>query len=74
LKGEVMRALDQVAGKAVVTCLSAWSNERWRAFGVEQFPDIEGVQRHEQILDVAWARYFESQSTLGTEFMTPQAP
>lgn len=69
LMGEVTRALDQTAGKRMVTCLSAWSNERWQAFGVEQFPDIEAVQRHEQILmDLAWARYFESQSTLGTEF------
>jgi hypothetical protein len=72
--GDVVRALDQAAGKPVVACLSAWSNEHWQAFGVEQFPDIEAVQRHGQILmDLAWARYFESQSTLGTEFMGPRA-
>jgi hypothetical protein len=74
LMGEVMRALDQVAGKPVLTCLSGWSNERWQGFGVEQFPDVEAVQRHEQILmDLTWARYWESQSLLGTEFIAPQA-
>jgi len=41
---------------------------------VEQFPDVEAVQRHEQILmDLAWARYWESQSILGTELIVPQA-
>ena len=74
LMGEVVRALEHSAGKPVVTCLSAWSNERWTGFGVEQFPDVEAVQRHEQMLmDLEWARYFESQTTLGTEFVVPQA-
>jgi len=31
------------------------------------------IPRHEQILmDLAWARYFASQSTLGTEVIAPQ--
>jgi hypothetical protein len=74
LMGEVVRALEPVGGKELVACLSAWSNERWAAFGVEEFPDIDAVQRHEQtLLELTWARYFESQSTLGTEFPLPQA-
>ena len=54
-------------------CSAAWSNERWPFFGVEEFPDLEAVQRHEQILtDLNWARYIESRTTLGTELILPQ--
>ena len=68
----VPEALDTVGGKALVTCSAAWSNERWPFFGVEEFPDLDAVQRHEQILtDLTWARYIESRTTLGTEFIVP---
>ena len=54
-------------------CSAAWSNERWPFFGVEEFPDLEAVQRHEQILtDLNWARYIESRTTLGTELILPR--
>jgi hypothetical protein len=42
-------------------------------FGVEEFPDLETEQRHEQILtDLNWSRYIESRTTLGTELVLPQ--
>jgi hypothetical protein len=64
----VMEALNTVGGKELVICSAAWSNERWPFFGVEEFPDLDAVQRHEQILiDLNWGRYIESRSTLGTE-------
>ena len=72
LLGKVMEALDTVGGKELVICDAAWSNERWPIFGVEEFPDIEAVQRHEQLLtDLNWLRYVESRTTLGTEFSMP---
>ena len=72
LLGQVMEALDTAGGKELVICDAAWSNERWPVFGVEEFPDIEAVQRHEQILtDLNWLRYMESRTTLGTEFTVP---
>ena len=59
--------------KELVMCSAAWSNERWPFFGVEEFPDLEAVQRHEQILtDLNWARYIDSRTTLGTELILPQ--
>jgi hypothetical protein len=59
--------LEHSWGKELVICSAAWSNERWPFFGVEEFPDVEAVQRHEQILtDLNWARYIESRTTLGT--------
>ena len=72
LMGQVLEALDTAGGKELVICDAAWSNERWPVFGVEEFPDIEAVQRHEQLLtDLNWARYIESRTTLGTEFSMP---
>ena len=68
----VAEALKTAGGKELVICDAAWSNERWPVFGVEEFPDLEAVQRHEQILtDLTWARYIESRTTLGTEFIVP---
>jgi hypothetical protein len=70
--GLVSEALNTAGGKAVVICDAAWSNERWPFFGVEEFPDLEAVQRHDQILtDLNWGRYIESRSTLGTELILP---
>ena len=72
LLGLVMEALDTVGAKELVICDAAWSNERWPVFGVEEFPDLEAVQRHQQILtDLNWLRYMESRTTLGTEFIAP---
>ena len=72
LLGQVMEALNTAGGKELVICSAAWSNERWPFFGVEEFPDVEAVQRHEQILtDLNWARYMESRTTLGTELALP---
>ena len=68
----VMEALTTAGGKELVLCSAAWSNERWPFFGLEEFPDLEAVQRHEQILtDLNWARYIESRTTLGTELILP---
>ncbi len=64
----VVEALSSAGGRELVVCSAAWSNERWPYFGVEEFPHLEAVQRHEQALgDLGWPRYMESRSTLGTE-------
>jgi hypothetical protein len=72
LLSQVMDALKTVGGRELVICDAAWSNERWPIFGVEEFPDLEAVQRHEQMLtDLNWLRYIESRTTLGTELQMP---
>ena len=72
LLGQVMEALNSTGGRELVVCDAAWSNERWPVFGVEEYPDLEAVQRHEQLLtDLNWARYMDSRTTLGTELMVP---
>jgi hypothetical protein len=62
-------ALEKVGGKAVLYCDSRWSSERWQWFGVEEFPDIEAVQKLSKIHDeLNWPRYIDSFSVLGTEY------
>ena len=70
LLGLGQQALDTAGGKKLVICSAAWSNERWPFFGVEEFPDMEAVQRHTQLLsEFNWARYMDSRTTLGSQFV-----
>jgi hypothetical protein len=73
LLGQVIEALGTAGGKELVACSAAWSNERWPLFGLEEFPDMEAVRRHTQLLlDLNWARYMESRTTLGTQLTLPE--
>ena len=66
---KVDEALSQVGGKRIVMCNSGWSSEQWPFFGVEEFPDIEALQRHSHLLnELNWGRYVDSMTLLGTEF------
>jgi hypothetical protein len=68
LRVKVQDALKQVGGKQILQCHSAWSTEEWTHFGVEEFPNIEAVQKHTQLLhELNWPRYVESVSVLGTK-------
>jgi len=69
LFAKVDEALKKVGGKRIVVCKSGWSSEQWPFFGVEEFPDIEAVQKHSELLDeLNWFRYIESTTVLGTEW------
>ena len=60
----------QFGVKLVVLCDSAWSNERWTAFGVEEFPDMATVQKHNAALaKVDRFCYIECETMLGTAVM-----
>jgi hypothetical protein len=75
LLSEVTQALETAGGKELVLCNSAWSNERWPFFGLEEFPDLDAVERHAQLLlDLNWARYMESRTTIGTQLVLPEPP
>jgi hypothetical protein len=61
-------ALAQVGGKVIVLCNSRWASEQWPFWGVEQYPNIEAVQKHTELLNAFnWFRYMESMTVLGTE-------
>ena len=62
-------ALKQVGGKTIIMCTPMWSAEQWALFGVEEFPDIEAVQKHTEFLfAMQWLRYMEGVSMLGTQW------
>ena len=66
-KAKVRAALRKVGGKEIIMCFSGWNSEQWLGWGVEQFPDIEAVQRHHSLLvGLNWFRFFDSNSHLGT--------
>lgn len=68
LLGKVAATLEKVGGKTVVTCNSAWASEQWPFWGVEQYPDLDALQKHTQLLnELNWFRYAESMTVLGTE-------
>lgn len=68
LMSKISEALESVGGKSIVTCSSVWSSEQYILFGVAEYPDIEAVQKHSEILwNMNWFRYVESTSTLGTK-------
>ena len=58
--------LNKVGGKRIILCSSSWSSERWWAFGVEEFPNIEAVQKLSLALyELNVWKYFENDSFLG---------
>ena len=67
LLGRIEEALEQVGGRSVLVCFSAWSNEQVEYWGVEEYPDLAAVQSLAQIHEeIGWYRYVESTSILGT--------
>ncbi len=64
---KVKESLENVGGKLLLTCTSLWSSEQWEVFGVEEYPDIEAVQKHtETTSGMNHFRYLESMTVLGT--------
>ena len=67
LLAKVEEAFKQAGGKTLVICDSSWSSDEWRVSGVEEYPDIEAVQRFTAGLnEINWFYYVESTSVLGT--------
>jgi hypothetical protein len=69
LMAKIGQALEKVGGKSVLMCDSRWSSEQWMGFGVEEFPDVEAVQKLTEIHnELNWHRYIDGMSVLGTEW------
>jgi hypothetical protein len=59
----------QVGVKQIAFCNCMWNDERWSAFGVEEFADLEAVQKFAAgLMEIDWLRYLESETMLGTAF------
>lgn len=69
LLAKVDEAREKVGGKMIIFCNSGWCSDQWPSWGVEQFPDLEAVQKHTSLLnELNWFQYGESVSLLGTEW------
>jgi len=68
LLGNVMAAMEKYGGKSVLHCDSSWSSEQWPSFGIEEWPDLDALQKYTQALRALnWSRYFETMTVLGTK-------
>ena len=69
LLGKVNGALEQSGGKPIITCSSGWATEQWSFWGVEEYPDFEALQKHDELLSALnWFRFVDSTTTLGVRF------
>ena len=60
--------LAAVGGKRISWCDASWSNGEWQFFAVEQFPDMEAVQKHRELQNsIHLSRYTHQMFLLGTE-------
>src|SRR5688500_6358241 len=68
LLNKVGETLEKVAGKSTITCDSSWASEQTSFWGVKQYPDLDALQKHAQLLnELNWFQYVESMTVLGTE-------
>jgi hypothetical protein len=58
---------NQLGIKNLVTSFSSWSDERWDAWGVHEYPDMDAVLQHNAgMQSIQLFRYLESETMLGT--------
>ena len=63
--------LAKLGAKRTVLCNTYWSTDEWLWAGVEEFPNIEAVQKYMETLnELHWGRYCEGDSLLGTKLET----
>lgn len=59
-------ALEKLGAKTTIHCNTYWSTDQWMWAGVEEFPNIEAVQKYMATLqELNWPRYAEGSSVLG---------
>jgi hypothetical protein len=58
LVAKLNEALEKVGGKRPILCDSSWSSDQWLFGGIEEFPNIEAVQKYSAALkELNWFRY-----------------
>jgi hypothetical protein len=57
--------------KRIILCDSGWASEQWTIWGVEEYPDIEALQKHTALInELDWLQYVDSFTLLGTKLPT----
>ena len=68
LLAKLNEALENLGAKRTILCNAYWSTDQWLWAGVEEFPNIEAVQKYTAALkELNWFRYCESTNVLGTK-------
>ena len=68
LLAKLNEALTKVGAKRMLLCNTYWSTDQWLWAGVEEFPNIEAVQKYMATLqELNWNRYVEGNNVLGTK-------
>jgi hypothetical protein len=62
---KIGNALTETGGKSLVMGDAGVFSDQWQFCGVEEFPDIDAVQKHAVALQkLDWFRYIDSESML----------
>ena len=68
LLAKVHEASEKLGAKTPIYCNTYWSTDQWMWAGVEEFPNIEAVQKYMATLqELNWPRYVEGSNVLGTK-------
>jgi len=68
LGAKLEEGFQQVGGKHLILCNSAWASEQTHFWGVDEFPDMEALQKYSQLeSELNLFRYVDSWSILGTK-------
>ena len=68
---KLTEALERVGAKRTLLCNTYWCTDQWMWAGVEEFPNIEAVQKYMATLqELNWGRYSEGDTILGTKSET----
>jgi len=65
----IQSQLAKVGARSIIACNCSWASEEWAFFGLEEFPDIEALQKHSELCaEFNWPFEFgESYTILGTK-------
>lgn len=66
---KVKTTIGKVGGNSIIICGSSWASEQWSAFGVEEYPSLDAVKKHDELLaELHWPyEYLESFTILGSK-------
>jgi hypothetical protein len=68
LLAKLHEALEKLGAKTIIHCNTYWSSDQWMWAGVEEFPNLEAVQKYmETLKELNWNRYVEGNNVLGTK-------
>jgi hypothetical protein len=64
---KVVKSLHDVGGKGLVAADCSWSSGQWHFFGVQEFPDLESLQKHvADCHEIGWPQYIEETDFVGS--------